>query len=49
MSQTLAQLIKGVSLASAPAGALTVDSSGRVGIGTSAPAYALDVKHVKHS
>jgi hypothetical protein len=35
MSQTLAQLIKGVSLASAPAGALTVDSSGRLLVGTS--------------
>jgi hypothetical protein len=43
MSQTLAQLIKGVSLASAPAGALTVDSSGRVGIGTSSPSEALTV------
>jgi hypothetical protein len=41
MSQTLAQLIKGVSLASAPAGALTVDSSGRVGIGTSSPLTAV--------
>jgi hypothetical protein len=43
MSQTLAQLIKGVSLASAPAGALTVDSSGRVGIGTNSPSEALTV------
>ena len=41
MSQTLAQLIQGASLASAPAGALTVDSSGRVGIGTSSPSQLL--------
>ena len=44
MSQTLAQLIKGVSLASAPAGALTVDSSGRVGIGTTSPDDKLDIE-----
>ena len=44
MSQTLAQLIKGVSLASAPAGALTVDSSGRLGIGTSTPATVVDIE-----
>jgi hypothetical protein len=35
MSQTLAQLVKGANLASAPDGALTVDSSGRLLVGTS--------------
>lgn len=39
MSQTRAQLLKGFSNTSAPDDAITVDSSGRVGIGASASSY----------
>ena len=37
MAQTFAQLVKGISATNAPANSLTIDSSGRVGIGTTSP------------
>ena len=44
MSQTKAELIKGLNInASAPATALNIDSSGRVGIGTTSPTAPLTV------
>jgi hypothetical protein len=44
MSQTKAQLIEGLNInTSAPADALVIDSSGRVGIGTSSPASLLNI------
>ena len=45
MSQTKAQLIEGLNInSSAPADALVIDSSGRVGIGVSSPGASLDVE-----
>ena len=44
MSQTKAELIKGLNInASAPATALNIDSSGRVGIGTTGPSTELHI------
>lgn len=44
MSQTKAELVNGLSLNTALADAVTVDSSGKVGIGTSSPSTNLHVK-----
>ena len=43
MAQTFAQLVKGIAAINAPANSLTIDSSGRVGIGVSSPAGLLDL------
>ena len=45
MSQTKTQLVEGLNInTSAPADALAVDDSGRVGVGTSSPNAPLDIK-----
>ena len=50
MSQTKAELIKGLNInASAPATALNIDSSGRVGIGTTGPATQFAVQNASTS
>jgi len=43
MAQTFAQLVKGIAAINAPANSLTIDSSGRVGLGTSSPNTKLSV------
>jgi len=45
MSQTKTQLVEGLNInTSAPADALAVDNSGRIGVGTSSPSSQLDVR-----
>jgi len=44
MSQTKTQLVEGLNInTSAPADALAVDNSGRIGVGTSSPSHNLDI------
>jgi len=45
MAQTFAQLVKGISATNAPANSLTIDSSGRLGIGTTSPSSSLVVSN----
>jgi hypothetical protein len=44
MAQTFAQLVKGISATNAPANSLTIDSSGRVGLGTSSPGTNFELR-----
>jgi len=43
MAQTFAQLVKGISATNAPANSLTIDSSGRVGIGVTGPQHLCQI------